>query len=267
MNKITLYFLLFLTFVSGVNVSAQCDTTRNNGRLDPGEYCDPGEAATSGDEIFFANLSRCSDLPSHDASYRWAGDLECDYTICQLDTSNCYEETIGQQCNECRDCDNIDVPCTFRICTEQCGGRGICTYHGELLLSDDCTECTEVTSCANYNHPQSCNNDVCQTIGPTGFTCEWLSSSERCVENRDCQWNCDSVYSDCVNGIKTKTNNFCSLIFGDPVECNPNNPAYTFPDTLACQYPEKDFPVFTWMNIIVSVFLLIGYYVILRKRF
>ena len=142
-----------------------------------------------------------------------------------------------------------------------CPGAGSCYYDPDDNNGEDCKSCNNVDGCEDYKNELDCELDRC--ILQLDHKCEWNNGA--CRENLDCGWDWANIYSTCVNELATKINN-CRLISG---ECDPinDNPARTYPNHIACpSYTELvDFPVFTHGNLIVSLFLLIGYYFVRRK--
>jgi len=221
-----------------------------DGIMNPGELCD-GSA-------YFANIDRCSDISS-----RLEGSLPCNN--CRYDVTQCKRESAPEQeCSSCSQCDDLSSigDCKQNICVSGCGGYGSCYY--DPGIGEDCKSCREVTSCDDYTNELDCEVDRCILMGD--HPCEWMN--DECQESIDCEWDCDNIYTTCVNEVSSKVG-MCRLVSG---ECNEllDNPTNNYPEQIVCGERVQDFaefPVFTWMNIIVSVFLLIGYYVILRKRF
>jgi len=254
-GKTLLILLVFTLMVSFVN-GQSCESDGN--ALEPGEYCDP-----SG-EIFFDGVGECGDLYEG-----WEGELICGDN-CQIDLIASTCDPIddlppgAEECSSCDDCDDIDgVDCSFELCTFGCDEN--CHYDpgGPFEV---CELCEEDMDCGDYGDPRSCSQDVCQANSNNGgFSCEWIAESGRCVENRDCQWDCSEVYGACSGGFKNKQGQ-CELINGNAQECNANNPTFQFPARLPCGGEERQFPVFTWFNVLISSLLLIGYYTIFRRK-
>lgn len=280
-KSLVVLLLFFVVFI--FDVSAQCSETANNGRLDPGEYCDPG-GLRSGDEIFFDGIRTCGDIPSDDA-IRWEGTLDCyppgHEKECQLDISLCSKASIvlgGDLCPSCTSCDGGGNDCNANICMNFCaGGSGSCHYLGDELVRNDCESCQGVDSCEDYKHPTSCGSggvDACNLASQDnwdGYFCDWFDG--KCRTNFDCRWDCDGLYGSCKgDGFKYKSDgdrSNCELKIveaTDVADCSGRNPAVNFPDKVACGLYESNFPVFTWFNLALSIILLIGYYFV-RKRF
>ena len=254
-NSLKLYLILLFSILAFSVYGQNCVNV--DGKLQPGEYCDGSE--------LFDDVGSCSDIYGDG----WEGTLSCKNN-CQLDISQCDLEDDddappgGEECGSCNECDDIDgFDCSYELCILGCDDQ--CNYLGENEIGEDCESCDDVLRCEDYENPLSCRDDTCQTVdNGDGFACEWVNN--RCVPNTDCQWDCSQVYDVCTNGFKEKTGRLCDLIDGDPTECNANNPAYQFPDRLACGIDTRAFPVFTWLNFSVSILLIAGYY-LLRKKF
>ena len=236
--------------------TAEC----GNDVIEPGESCE--------EDLFLDGIIDCSDIPL-DSS--WEGDLICD-DQCQIrqSTENPCETQgydSGYNCVECEDCGDT-IECDATICINYCGGNGACNYVGEPILGDQCIECTGTLECGEYEHPASCNYDVCNTLFNTGFTCEWSSVDNECNTNTNCEWNCDGLYDQCSgDGFAYKQSEFsCVLISGDCDAVN-DNPALRYPGKIACGLNEENFPVFTLFNLIISLILIIGYYFVFKKKF
>jgi len=215
--------------------------------LNPGESCD-------GDE-FFNDMNECNDLKSS-----LDGDLEC--INCQYNSNQCdliTETGGGERCTSCSKCDNLfGGDCNQNVCVNACPGPGSCYY--DSGIGEDCKSCHTITRCEDYTNELDCEIDRCVLL--LDNPCEWTGNT--CKENNKCSWNCDNVYSVCVNGVKTKVGS-CSLSSGD---CNAivDNPALNYPNEVICLELEEEFPVFTWVNVVLSIVLLIGYYFWRRKN-
>jgi len=225
---------------SCIGDSGEC----GDGELNPGESCD-------GDN-YFNRLDSCSELKSI-----FNGELSCD--DCSYSSSECILPDIeGQTCGSCSQCDNIfSNDCSQSVCVNACPGIGSCYY--DPGFGEDCKSCSGVISCSDYANELDCEIDRCLLL--LDKPCVWEGSL--CKENERCRWDCDSVYSSCVNGVKSKISS-CRLISGD---CSLllDNPSTNYPDEVICLEPEELFPVFTWFNVFMSVSLLIGYYFVRRK--
>ncbi len=277
-NRPCIIFCVLLILFSYFSIAQEnCEDTRNNGRLDPGEYCDPGTTA-EGDEIFFDDIRSCFDIPLPDSPYTFGGELGCKEN-CQLDISECGEESFrggNNLCPTCESCDDIDIPCDVNLCINFCGGgSGACHYVGDFIGREDCVSCVDVDSCDDYD-VASCGsngNDACNLAARenwNGYFCEW--SEGQCKTNRDCRWDCEGIYGPCEgDGFKYKSKGSiaeCILITAETTseeDCLSTNPYVNFPDKVACGLHEKNFPIFTWFNIIISLLLLFLYY--LKRNF
>lgn len=213
--------------------------------LNPGEICDGNK--------FLKDLDSCSDLKSD-----LSGNLEC--RNCQYNSSQCKVPDISSsRCNSCSQCDNLfSDSCTQNVCVNACGGPGSCYY--ALGSGEDCKSCQLVTTCEDYTNELDCEIDRCILL--LDKPCEWDNGI--CKENDKCTWNCNSIYSECINGERSKTGT-CSLVSGN---CNAilDNPALNYPDSSVCIELEEDFPVFSLFNIIISLSLITSFYLIIKIK-
>ena len=201
-------------------------------------------------------------------------------TPCQLDVHLCQVPgPPGIECLTCSDCSDNNSPfggvCEPVECRFYCaGGYGNC-YYTPSILQDDCSDCSDLDldGCGDYENEFDCEENICATNvanqNMLGKICEWIGGE--CRENLDCTWDCSSLYDEdgedgIVDGLCTKTGD----CYPDPnVPNDPEciNPANNYPNQIFCGEVEEDFPIFTNLNILLSIFLLIGYYaIILRKR-
>jgi len=262
------FLLLFLIiFITMFEVSGQC----GDGILQPGEYCDPGLAVDDFDQVYFDGIQTCAAIPA-DPLTTWEGDIGCylkdSERECQVDITECNEVSIilGGACPTCESCDELEEGCTANWCIGICGGGfGFCQYVGPGA-GDDCESCIGVTSCGDYQHTASCGlggTDACNIAENNpewdGYFCEWVN--DECVQDLSCQWSCGDLYGDCQgDGFRYKNSGAsCQLIDGEE-DCLVNEPSSTFPEKIACGFIESNFPVFTWLNLAMSIVLLIGYY-------
>ncbi len=222
-------------------VSGSC----GNNVLNPGESCDGSE--------YFGDFNTCNELKGI-----LSGELKCEN--CEYDSIKCIlPDGYGEKCTSCSKCDDLfSNDCSQNVCVNACPGIGSCYY--DSGVGEDCKSCQLVTKCEDYTNDLDCDVDRCVLL--LDKPCTWEDG--KCKENDKCSWNCDDVYSGCVNGVKNKVS-ACSLVSGD---CNAisDNPARNYPDEVVCLEFEEDFPVFGWFNLIISIFLLISYYFI-KKRF
>lgn len=271
-----LFWVMTLMVMLAFYVSAQVCTSRGNEILDPGEYCDPGVSSISdSDDIFFGNMIECSDVPPPDSLHAWKGEINCDFDSCQLDTTGCSKVSIlpgGDFCpGDCDTCGGEEVDCTPLICQNQCGGgNGVCHYVNGIIGSE-CESCVDIDSCDDYETIEACEGafdekiDACNLALDTGFSCSWDIGDDSCKTNLNCKWNCDGLYGGCTgDGFKYKSDGTiseCALIDSINTEnCRDNNPANNFPEKIACNIYEENFPVFSLFNLWISLVLLSGYY-------
>ena len=268
MNYHVLFFV-FIFYISVVDAQSQCN---NNGILEPGEYCDPGNAVVEGDEVFFDGIESCVDisLPGIDLE----GVLKCyspgEPRECQLNLEECVQVEFSVQggiCPTCASCD--DGECTASLCQNFCaGGSGACHFVGNGP-GETCESCLNIASCGDYQTPQSCGSggdDTCNLASQpewNGYICEWINGG--CRSNQDCKWDCENLYGECLgDGFKYKQEGVgCVLLVESSTDyetCIVKNPEPNFPQRVACGLYEENFPVFTLINVILSLFLLIGYY-------
>lgn len=213
-------------------------------KLNQGEMCDG--------DTFFRNFDSCNELKSD-----LNGELTCQR--CQYSSDSCnLPDTGGVRCGSCDKCDNLfSASCTQSVCINACGGPGSCYY--DPGIGEDCKSCRLVTSCEDYTNELDCEIDRCLII--LDNPCEWIEQG--CRENKKCTWQCENVYSECINGVRSKVGT-CRLLSGD---CNVllDNPAINYPEEITCFEAEEDFPAFTWLNVIIGATLIVCYYII-RKR-
>jgi len=223
----------------------------------------------------------------------------CEVGIDDGDTCDylCQDEII--ECLTCDDCDDLFGSCDQNICVNFCPNPGSCYYKGVLIGQEDCGFCLDVTSCSVYNNELDCNDDPCAVLfnpgrdtSEIGLVCTWDAGN--CVPDTTCIWDCNGIYGACQgDGIKRKsqgTMTTCELWGtcpgGSTPECKIgedtcpvgatcvdlvpgatcNNPATNYPETLACNLFEKSFPIFTWLNMFISIILISGYYLYRKNK-
>ncbi len=262
------FIIIFMLF-GAFEVLAQVNCNPD-GILQPGEYCDPGELEITGDEVFFNGINSCESIPL--PPEEWSGILRCN-DECQLDTSGCYAVEFnpdeGITCSVCSECDGSD--CNANICINFCaGGYGSCHYIGNSIVRRDCQDCLSVQKCEDYETFESCGSngrDACNLVAKQewdGYLCEWVKGE--CRTDTSCRWDCAGLYEErCdTDGFKDKVGE-CRFAgdLGDKELCEIRNPTNNFPNSIACALYESDFPVFNWLNIFLSIILLIGYYLVI----
>ena len=273
-KKIKFLLILFGLFIFPYALG-QCNS---NSILEPGEYCDPGSAVVDGDEVFFDGVQNCDDISP--PGIELDGILNCysgGQRGCQLNIENCTKVEItfqGNVCPTCASCDN-DNECDSNMCQNFCaGGSGACHFIGSGP-GEDCGSCLNVDSCDDYQTPQSCGSggdDTCNLASRpewNGFVCEWIDGA--CRTNLDCKWDCENLYGECRgDGFKYKQEGSgCTLALDESTDhenCIARNPEPNFPQKIACGLYEENFPVFTWINFILSLFLLVCYYCFIARR-
>ena len=265
-----------------------------NGVLEPGEYCDKNSNTDAVE--WFDDINSCNkvnpdwqDIPGQGLDCYAAGSTEGQ--PCQLDVSGCEDTSDdgpgGRSCGNCNECNEVNSfngnSCTQRECSYQCPAFGNC-YYTPGFFGEPCTECTDanVNQCEDYENEFDCNANVCAGNSEMrGRICEWIGG--RCRENLDCTWNCDGLYgppdaSGFCNKVPGESCELEDWINRDPdnenqglsgtykQECLARNPADNYPDQIICKELQENFPVFTNINIILTIILLIGYYTISIKR-
>ena len=219
-----------------------------NGVLNPGEVCDGNE--------YFGDINFCQEI-----SGGLIGDLACNN--CDYNVNSCiFVSGGGERCDSCSECDDLFGvgDCQQSICVQGCPGRGSCYY--DSGIGEDCKSCALIDACNDYTNQEDCEFDRCVLQGNNA--CEWVNGA--CKENKNCEWDCNGIYTSCVNGYAQKVD-ICRLISGD---CSAlgDNPAVNYPDTLVCvEYSDEvDFPVFSFFNMFISLILLLGYYLGRKSR-
>jgi len=282
-KKIILFVLIFITIpiLSYSQGSSDC----GDNELDPREYCDRGTNI-----VWFDNIDLCREVIPNSV-----GNLNCyprgHQFECQLNITNCSipgggDGPSSRSCASCTSCDdpgsfgsNNGRECTRDECSLRCPAFGNCFYAG-----GDCSSCTHANQCEHYQNEFDCAANICAgNPNMVNRRCEWING--RCRENLDCVWNCDGLYDNDPDndGFCNKNQGATCILVnwrnrdpGNPgggisgeyrQACLANNPANNYPDKIMCKSFQEEFPVFTNFNLFLSIFLLIGYYlIILRKK-
>ena len=236
--------------------------------LNPGEECDGNT---------FDNINSCSDIISS-----WEGDLDCNPDTCRIDFNDC-KAIDTRECVSCEDCNRFFGSCGANQCVNFCGlDRGNCFYDENLLLPDRCISCDEIKTCEHYTRQEDCEAHKEEGL-PGGrcigyalnsnnqvADCRW--DGNNCVENIECEWNCpdlEVVYGECQSDdfrYPTSVSAAKCTELNNNVNCGING-ELKLPDKIKCGVysEEKVFPVFDGLNILISVLLLISYYIVRRK--
>ena len=252
-----------------------------DGIIDPGEACD-----SRPDDISFGSFGdtlplgyeNCTDFDRF-----LIGPLGCygaDDTVqllCQFNVNQCQPKI---ECLSCDDCGwLLGIGCSQNLCVNFCPDAGSCYYKDDQVVNR-CQNCLGVTSCANFTNAQDCTLDVCgiivredcTTVPPgrecrqtneLGFTCQW--EDDRCFPDERCRWDCSGLFGPCQgDGYRYKVG-ACSLSGSlNPLDCH--DPSVNYPSKISCNLYEKNFPIFTYLNILFSLVLLFGYYMIRRFK-
>ena len=172
--------------------------------------------------------------------------------------------------------------CIRDECSLRCPGYGNCFY--TPASSNSCTSCANINidQCEDYRHDSDCIANVCiANPNMANKRCEWINGA--CRENLDCTWDCSGLYDNDPDGDGFCNRNpgaNCRLVDWrnrDPSNeggiseqyrqaCLANNPANNYPDRIVCRAFQEEFPVFTNFNLFLSIFLLMGYYIIVLRR-
>lgn len=289
-NRILL--LLFIALAIPIFALAQpaCNPAGNN-NIDSGEICDDNGGASVSDDIYApvetpsGNVNifeTCAVFGQYiPASQGGPLNLEgpngesgitCNTATCQP-LLNCFEglpqdnDPDSGECGDCRDCEgDSDSPygtrCKRNECVNACPSFGNCHYTPGPGNSDDCSTCASIVDCTSYQNAADCERNVCVfNANVRNKVCEWAETG--CRESLNCRWNCDGIYSNCQSDGFANRIGSCSPLAPN-VGCV--NPAILYPAKIYCANLEEEFPVFTWFNVIVSIFLLIGYYLFTLRR-
>lgn len=235
--------------------------------LNPGEECDD-------DSLTKAEKDKCNDF-----SPSWKGELSCNEDTCMIDFSDC-EAISTRECKNCDDCNTFFGNCGYDECVNFCGlDKGGC-YLDETLV-DECTSCDEITKCEDYNSMEDCDTHrdeglpggrcIGYALNNAGQVadCKWTDG--KCKENQACIWNCpdlDSVYGECQSDdFRHPLPGASARCTSSNLDCGANGVIF-LPEKIKCgKYSEENvFPVFDNLNIILSILLLIGYYLIILKK-
>ncbi len=200
------------------------------------EECD---VIPTGSEFLFDD---CSSINSD-----FSGDLSCN-DDCTIDFSACTSEVITGDCDE--DCSSGND------CNNDCGnklGKG-------CKLDPDCT----VTKCqsGDDNDEDGIDDecDLCKNT-PNGASVDLSGCS---VTERECiaEYNCANAHwGECLNGYKERDVSLC-IPSSISSECSDLDLP---PSKISCIPEQEEFPVYTPINALLSILLIIGFY--LTKSF
>ena len=280
MARTNLFFFLSVFFLFGffsITVLSQLAAC-GNGAIDPGEACDPGTDGSSfgGDNIFPfpGGLNDCNTLDQF-----LIGPLGC---YGSLDNTNLLCQFNVQQCEprvECLQCDNcgwlLGIGCSQNLCVNFCPGFGSCYFNQNMFL-DRCQNCGALTSCFNYTNMNDCTRDSCVLLirdscpgtecrmpEEQGYICNW--ENNKCVPDERCKWDCSNLYGPCQGDFYRHKNQDvgCTLIESNLLNApGCQDPSVNYPSRVSCNLFEKNFSVFTRINLFLSLIFLLSFYII-----